>query len=155
MGETQNLINSSLNLDQFPLEESIMIPNGYADQDHHSDEVESGDEEMSTGEILLQRYSESDPFQSVSHGNDENNSHEYMSEAELAEIDELDTDDLLERIETRQRREREQQATSDQNADDLVDRILIRETNIRSIPTASDPSVSIEELLDYPSNENA
>ena len=147
MGDTQNLINSSLNLDQFPLEESILIPeSGFADQDRENNEEET-DEEMSTGEILLRRYSQDESVDMVSQSTS-------MDAVYREDYSEIDTDDLLDRIQSRQRLERNQQAATGSNTDELVERILTRnETNSTSVPLPNTPD--IEELLDYPSNENA
>jgi hypothetical protein len=151
MGDTQNLINSSLNLDQFPLEESILIPeSGGFIPDQDREEIEDEDEgEMSTGEILLRRYSQDDSSDDqANRGSDEDDADEH------GVYSEIDTDDLLDRIQARQRLEQldnEQAAgTGTSNTEELVERILTRNETVTVLPNTPD----IEELLDYPSNEN-
>jgi hypothetical protein len=152
MGDTQNLINSSLNLDQFPLEESILIPeSGGFIPDQDREEIVDEDGEMSTGEILLRRYSQDDSSDDqANRGSDE----DADDADEHGVYSEIDTDDLLDRIQARQRLEQldnEQAAgTGTSNTEELVERILTRNETVTVLPNTPD----IEELLDYPSNEN-
>ena len=138
MGDTQNLINSSLNLDQFPLEESMTEDPSPFIPDQDREETD----EMSTGEILLRRYSNDDSSDEPDRESDEDDEHGVYSE--------IDTDDLLDRIQSRQRQEQAAGTSGTSNTDEIVERILTRNETVNTLTN----NPNIEELLDYPSNEN-